>query len=299
MISGDRVTNAAPLTRRLALASACAAALLFSVADGPTAHAQPTSDYGALIAEGLSEFELGNWTEAYTLFKRAHEGSPNARTLRGMGMTSYELKRYPRALQQLKASLASVDNPLTAEQRTHVEGLIERSSRLVGSLELTVNPPEAIVVVNREQTDKRSLTVPVGEVTVRAELPGHAPIERVVIVDSGQSYPVNIDFPPVIAEPAPPAAAAPAPPPTPVAVVPTEEPAPQKKQSVDIGLASAGSQQPTEQDSLVSSPWLWVGVGLAVVGGVVAGVLLSGTDDPDSPVPPGNVDRAFEVLEAP
>lgn len=263
-----------------------------------SAHAQ-TTNYDALIEEGLSEFQLGNWTEAYTLFKRAHEGSPNARTLRGMGMTSYELKRYPRALEQLKAALVSTDKPLTAELRAHVEGLIERSSRLVGSLDLTVNPPEAIVVVNREQTDKRRLVVPVGEVTVRAELPGREPIERIVIVDSGQSYAVHLDFDRSAEDPATSAVepqVAVAPTPTPIA---KPIPQPQETKNLDLGLATTGGQPRADDDSVVKSPWLWVGVGLAVAGGVLAAILLSGEDEPDTPVPPGNVGVVIDVLGAP
>ena len=44
------------------------------------------AQYKQLIQQALGEFRRQNWPEARVLFRRAHALSPNARTLRGMGV---------------------------------------------------------------------------------------------------------------------------------------------------------------------------------------------------------------------
>jgi len=273
-------TISARIIRARLLVSVVTGLLLTSV----PVHAQGLTDYDSLIQEGLSEFELGHWVEAYNLFKQAHQRSPNARTLRGMGMASYELQKYPRALEQLQAALDNPDKALQGELRQGVDVLIARTLRLVGTLELFVTPPEAIVLVNREQTDKRRLVVPVGELTVRAELPGHPPQERVLSVDGGQDYAVELDF-----------GAAPLVPPPEAAADSSAE-----GHGSDLGVQHTAGQAPAGDGGIVSSPWLWAGVGAAVIASVLVAIALGGDDDPgDNPLPTGNVDRSFVVLEMP
>ena len=55
-----------------------------------------------LSSRAIVEFEAGRFAEARALFMRAHEIWPSARTFRVLGMTSFELRSYVRALQELK-----------------------------------------------------------------------------------------------------------------------------------------------------------------------------------------------------
>jgi Flp pilus assembly protein TadD len=63
--------------------------------------------YREAIEHGLAEYRAGNFAEARALFLRAHAISPNARTLRGLGIVEYELRNYAEAIVRLRQALAS------------------------------------------------------------------------------------------------------------------------------------------------------------------------------------------------
>ncbi len=104
--------------------------------------------YRELLAEALSEYGAGRYREARAMFDRAHEEFPNARTLRGIGMTSFELRQYVDSVRFLKRSLAHQVRPLTDEQRASVEALIERAGAFVGRYVVTVRPLAATLTLD-------------------------------------------------------------------------------------------------------------------------------------------------------
>src|SRR5690349_17885891 len=116
-----------------ALAIACNAVALGASAQAPAptsapaqpAPAQPASpgdrDYDATIESALNEYRLGNWDEATALFVRAHALRPSARTLRGMGLSEFENRKYVLALVHCSAALSDARNPLNTEQRGELE----------------------------------------------------------------------------------------------------------------------------------------------------------------------------------
>jgi hypothetical protein len=104
--------------------------------------------YRKLVEEGLAEYDARHFEEARSLFRRAHEISPNARTFRGMGMTSFELRDYVSAVHNLAAALKNEHKPLSAEQRERTQDLLDRSRIFVGVYTLTVAPPGARVLVD-------------------------------------------------------------------------------------------------------------------------------------------------------
>lgn len=235
--------------------------------------------YNALVTEGLSEFEAGRWVEAYNLFKQAHAAFPNARTLRGMGMTSYEMRKYPRALRQLRAALSSDDKPLTSQQQAHVQDFIDRAARLVGTIEVVLTPPGATLSINLRQTDSHKAVVPVGEVKIRAAFPGYQTTERILTVDGGQVYQVVLTLPPLAG--------------TSVDATPV----PGLTQPVDLKLTPADTTASPSDDSSTGGVWLWVGVGAAVAGGIVAALLVAASDDPGDRLPASNAGVEIQLLE--
>src|SRR5688572_29305605 len=80
----------------------------------------PPAGYRAVIDEAIAESGASRWEEARALFRRAHGMYPNARTLRGIGMSSFELRDYVGAYRALGEALASTVQPLTAEQQGQV-----------------------------------------------------------------------------------------------------------------------------------------------------------------------------------
>ncbi len=104
--------------------------------------------YQALIEEAVAEFGAGTFLEARALFRAAHNVYPNARTLRGIGVTSFELRAYDDAYRYLTAALGSTVRPLTDAQRAEVEGLLARTHRLVAIFDTRTLPEGTRVFVD-------------------------------------------------------------------------------------------------------------------------------------------------------
>jgi hypothetical protein len=101
-----------------------------------------------LIGDAVSEYEAGHYQEARALFRQAHEKLPTARTLRGIGMASFELRDYVEAVRALTASLRDQRRPLTAEQKRHAEALLARAHTFVGRYTMKVQPAGSSLFVD-------------------------------------------------------------------------------------------------------------------------------------------------------
>lgn len=177
------------------------------------------SDARALIESAVAEYQARRYPEALALFRRAHALEPNARTLRGIGMASFETRQYVEALRALEASLVEELRPLTDEQRTHVEELLTRTRSYVGRVHLQVVPAEADVRIDGvaiEREPDGAVLLDAGRHEVTASHHGY--VNRVVTlaVDGGEEPTVRVELEAVV----PVAPAAPLQPP-----LPTEAPA--------------------------------------------------------------------------
>jgi hypothetical protein len=106
------------------------------------------ADTARLIADAVAEYDAGRFEEARALFRSAHARSPNARTLRGIGMASFDLRDYVEATRTLDESLREKRRPLTAEQRRQVEALLARAETFIGRFTPRVDPPDAVLLVD-------------------------------------------------------------------------------------------------------------------------------------------------------
>jgi tetratricopeptide (TPR) repeat protein len=135
---------------------------LISVLALSTAHARAADEsssgddakYRATLKEALAEYDANHFEEARILFRRAHELNPNARTLRSIGMASFELRDYVAALRALTAALVETRKPLNAEQRAHAQGLLEKSRMFVDVYTLRVTPADARVLLDGRPLDQ-------------------------------------------------------------------------------------------------------------------------------------------------
>ena len=105
-----------------------AGVLFFSVAAPASAQAAkreaPPPGYSETISDAVHELELGNFAEAREQFRRAHAVSPNARTLRGLGVTEFELRNYGESAELLQQALDSDVKPLEGKLRSDAEKLL-------------------------------------------------------------------------------------------------------------------------------------------------------------------------------
>lgn len=125
-------------------------AFLIGASAATTARAadDDSTPISVLIGDAVAEYEAGHYQEARALFRQAHEKSPTARTLRGIGMASFELRDYVEATRSLTASLRDTRRPLTAEQKRHAEALLARAHTFVGRFNMKLKPAGSSLFVD-------------------------------------------------------------------------------------------------------------------------------------------------------
>jgi tetratricopeptide (TPR) repeat protein len=222
------------------------------LADGaPTPTPAPGASYEETIRHAVEEYSLGHWPEARFFFARAHALSPNARTLRGLGLTCYESRNYVDAIAYFKDALANTAQPLTEAMRAEVTQLMQQSEQFVTRLVLTVEPTSAVLELDHGSLELPSdgvVMLDPGEHELVATAEGHLP-ERRVFNAEGHEMRVELHLRATPGEP--------------VAAAPASTPAPAAAMSADSrsGLA----------------PYLVIGAGGAalIVGGVLVAIATS------------------------
>jgi len=177
------------LALALALASSLSGTALAQSADA-------SAEYDQLLREALSEYDAGRYREARAMFERAHEAQPNARTLRGIGMASFELREYVDTIQVLSEALEHPVRPLTDTQRTSVQTLIDRSRGYVGRFVVQVAPPDARLLVDGAppaSLDGDAVLLDLGEHTLSVRCEDCAPTTRTLNVRGGEDEEISID----------------------------------------------------------------------------------------------------------
>ncbi len=115
---------------------------------GPDDAPPQKTEFDRVLAQALTEFELGNWSEARSLFERGHELRPSARTLRAIAACAFEQRLYVDAISYAQQALAEPRKSLDAKQKKEMEQLLERAYGFVAQFELVVTPVDAQVTVD-------------------------------------------------------------------------------------------------------------------------------------------------------
>jgi hypothetical protein len=181
------------ISRRMALTMAVGAVgallagpLVAAPAPGDAAAHDPTTPPSELIGDAVAEYDAGRYEEARALFRAAHEKAPTARTLRGIGMASFELRDYVEAVRALGGALKEQRRALTDEQRRQVEQLLARAETFVGRFALRLQPPDAALAVDDRPTTREAdgtLLLPFGHHRVIARCATCLPSEKELEVD--------------------------------------------------------------------------------------------------------------------
>jgi hypothetical protein len=224
-------------------------------------------DYRTLVEQALTEFKFRHWQEARVLFGRAHALNPNARTLRGLGVVSFEMREYVAAISYLQQALENLQQPLTETQRTECSGLVERARTYVASVAISPTPADAVLLVDGltpTRDGEGRILVAFGEHVLSATAPGYRDGAQRVNVLGGE----RTDLPWALE----PAGAAP-----PGSIgsngaqvaVPIGTPVPAPAQ---VALPAAGPQDSplSNYQKFTELKYTWVAVGSGVVFGAVA-----------------------------
>jgi hypothetical protein len=167
-----------------------------TISGGVTARAQSTpvpttssaTAYDRLIEDGLQAYDAGRVAEARTAFRRAHELTPTARTLRTIGMCSFNLGDYADAVWNLERARAETRKPLTDEQQKHVLDLIAKSNQHIGRFRLHLDPQAASLLVDGRAPlliDRNELLLEEGIHDIEARAPGYQIAHSSLNVDGG------------------------------------------------------------------------------------------------------------------
>jgi hypothetical protein len=166
-------------------------------------HAQQASgSYDELVKTALGEFQLEHWAEARSLFEQAHALNPNARTLRGIGLSAYQERRYVLAIDYLERALADQRRPLTSAMRKETEGILGTARRFVVHVHATANVEHAEWQVDGHDVvldAKGDLVVDPGEHEVVARAEGYQDASRMLDASTGTVTSVELTLQPVTA----------------------------------------------------------------------------------------------------
>jgi hypothetical protein len=234
---------------------------------------EPTA-YRSTVREALSEYHAKNFQEARRLFEDAHRLYPNARTLRGLGMTAYELRSYRESVSFLKSALEAQAKPLEGNLRIETEKLLSRAERFVGKLTIQVTPADANVMIDNDPVvlGPEPVVLEIGDHTFEFHAEGYLPESRSLYVKGRENETWTVVLNKV---PAPVVAAPVVPPPEEVAR--QAEPIEPARGTRFVNL-DATSERRSDRP-LYKNPWLWTGVAVVIVAAVVIPVVVMSRDD--------------------
>jgi hypothetical protein len=141
-------------------ALAAASSLPTPHAAAEDASAQSTATYDDTIRRALQEFNLSHYSEAKVLFLQAHALKPNARALRGLGLTCYESRQYVDAIGYFEQALGHPNQPLTPDMRQHMESLLAQTRLFVSRAEIAIEPRDAEISVDGAPAPRRDAETP-------------------------------------------------------------------------------------------------------------------------------------------
>jgi len=174
-------------------ASPSARAVEDDTADGESPAVKKS--YRKAIKDGVAEYEARHFEEALSYFRKAHQVYPNARTYRGIGMASFELRDYVTAVRSLTAALDEQRKPLSPDQRKETQDLIERCRLFVAIYTLKISPPEAQATVDANPVELEpdgTLMLGLGVHTIEARLKGYRTRSLSVPVRGGEHKELQI-----------------------------------------------------------------------------------------------------------
>lgn len=138
---------------------------------------------------GISLYEDHNYTAALAEFEAAYRQFPSASALQNVALCQKQLYRYSEARESLARLLRDHWRELDTAERAAVDNAVAELGALIGSVQLTVSPADAKLVLDGRSISPEERLQPivldVGEHRVSAEAPGFASISRAFRIAGG------------------------------------------------------------------------------------------------------------------
>lgn len=272
------------MLRSLHLPLALCACLLTCVPAAIAQTLETPEAFEQVVNQGLREYQAGQYVQARASFERAHALAPSARTLRALGMTAVELRRYTAARMELEAALVDTRQPLTEAQRAEVTQMLTWMGSTLASVRVQAQPADARILVDGQTMESRLLLEP-GPHQLRVEAEGYEPNEQRLQVVAGQDRTVEVS----LARER-------------LAELPSLAPEAQltAANSASAPVFTQPSAEPARDrggDSVLKKWWFWTAIGVVVVAGTTAAVVAasSGKHDSQPAEPAGTPVLALQV----
>lgn len=237
--------------------------LLF-IAVTPATAASPADD---LIKQGLELRRAGRDTDALAKFESAYSLTKAPRAAAQWGLCLQAVSRWSEADPLLAEALSSAQDPWVKKNRNTLKESLEIVKAHVGRVEVLGDPVGAKVAIAGRIVGTfplpAAITVNEGVVDVEVSADGYDPAIRTVTL-TGSSYQRLV----VRLKRSASVATAPLP-------VASADPASVPDSSLAITSSPATFDEPRP---ITKNPWFWGGIGVVVVGAIVAVALASGGD---------------------
>jgi hypothetical protein len=227
-----------------------------------------SADYDKLLDRAVEAFEAQDYVRSRDLFEQAYAIRPNARVLRGLGISALHLEHFNVAKHELTEALRDQKQPLTANQRDGVKELLSWMQLNLGTLQLRLQPADAYVTLDDEPVEEAELVLKPGGHRISARLDGFATQAHEVDIGAGQTKTLDVTLLPSARE----STETPA-----VSAAEAAAAAPVAETAATQSLLTQPGQGARDEDSssVLSRWWFWTAVGVVVAGGVATAVLVT------------------------
>lgn len=165
------------------------------------AAASPTQKADDLYRKARAHIAANEWPQAFALLWDAYQLKKSHDIVSNLGHAELRLGKYPAAAQHLAQGLALLPANGQDDARKRIADLLAEAKKEVGTLKLTVSPPNALVNVGGQRVDPESVNgeiyVEAGEMRVEAGgLEDYEGVARSVKVAKGQVVDVALALTP-------------------------------------------------------------------------------------------------------
>ncbi|MBN1655768.1 MAG: PEGA domain-containing protein [Deltaproteobacteria bacterium] len=167
---------------------------------GVSAQNSTRSEYLILVKQAINESKAERWQEARALFLQAHEISPNAQTLRGIGLASFKQSDYVSTIQYLQQALEDERKPLNKKQLMEVEDILSKAHASVGRVKVVLTPAVARLSVDgvAKEIQEGALLVNPGRYELTAESEGYQTRQVTITVSGGDTVDAELTLDPIV-----------------------------------------------------------------------------------------------------